>query len=126
MFEALNASLLATETISRAMSSAANATEMAGDEAVQTGVEFGSLGSALDEVDDDAMQMALGANAAKSAVDEMGDEATTSAVQVEALDAALEDLNRTSGSLGATMGRSAAASVASPRSRRPPSPQSPG
>lgn len=104
MFEALNASLLATETISRAMNSAANATEMAGDEAVQTGVEFGSLGSALEEVDNDAIQMAVGASAAKNAVDEMGDEATTSAVQVEALDAALEDLNRTSGSLGATVG----------------------
>lgn len=104
MFEALNASLLASETISQAMNSAANATEMAGDEAVQTGIEFGSLGSALDEVDNDAIGMAVGAKAAEEAVDEMGDEAMTTAAQVEALEAAMGDLDRASGSVGARLG----------------------
>jgi hypothetical protein len=104
MFEALNASLLATETISRAMNSAANATEMAGDEAVQSGVEFGSLGSALDQVDDEAIQMAVGMRTAKGAVDEMGDEALQAALETKALDSAMDDAATSSLGLAASMG----------------------
>ena len=104
MFEALNASLLATETISRAMNSAANATEAAGDEAVQSGVEFGSLGSALDQVDDEAIQMGVGMRTAKGAVDEMGDEALQAALETKALDSAMDDAATSSLGLAASMG----------------------
>jgi len=104
MFEALNASLLATETISRAMNSAANATEMAGDEAVQSGVEFGSLGSALDQVDDEAIEMGVGMRTAKGAVDEMGDEALEAALETKALDSAMDDAAASSLGLAASMG----------------------
>ena len=104
MFEALNASLLATETISRAMNSAANATEAAGDEAVQSGVEFRSLGSALDQVDDEAIQMGVGMRTAKGAVDEMGDEALQAALKTKALDSAMDDAATSSLGLAASMG----------------------
>lgn len=104
MFEALNVSLLASDTISESLRGIGMAADSAGDAAAESGVEFGAFGEALDSVDDDALAMAVGANTAKGAVDELGDEALQSSVELQALDSQMDDVARSSVGLAGSLG----------------------
>jgi hypothetical protein len=104
MFEALNVSLLASETITKSLRGIGMAADSAGDAAAESGVEFGAFGEALDAVDDDALQMAFATNTAKNAVDEVGDEALQSAAEMQALDSQMNDVARSSVGLAGSLG----------------------
>lgn len=104
MFEALNVSLLASETITSSLRGIASAADSAGDAAAESGVEFGAFGEALDSVDDDALQMAFATNTAKGAVDELGDESVESAAQMAALDSQLDDVRNSGMGLAGSLG----------------------
>jgi len=92
MFEALHAQLLATDGISGTLRGIGMAAESAGDAASETGVEFGALGSALDQVDDDAIAAAMGVNSAQSAIDNLDESASEAGMGVATFKSQLEDI----------------------------------
>lgn len=94
MFQALNAVLSADNLITPALHSIGNAADEAGEQAVESAVQFGSFGSALDNVSDEAVGLAIGANQAEGQVDELGEEATESAIQLQGLQRAITGTSR--------------------------------
>ncbi|MDS0284677.1 hypothetical protein [Haloarcula onubensis] len=104
MFEALNVSLLASDTISSSLRGIAGAADSAGAAAAASSVEFGAFGEALDAVDDDAMELAVGAHTAKGAVDELGDESLESAAELQTLSGSMGAASASSAGLAASLG----------------------
>lgn len=104
MFDALNVSLAATESITSTLNAVSNAADSAAETAAETGVEFGAFGDALDSVDGDAIDGAVATTSAASAVESFGDEAVGAAAESGALSSSIEDATGSSATLAASLG----------------------
>jgi len=93
-FEALNASLSASDGISGTLQDLKDAAQGAAGGAIEASQSFGSFGSTLDQTDDDAIETTVGVREVADAIESVGDTAVENVPNVQTLRGAIADLDR--------------------------------